>query len=124
MKSRLSSTVWTLVLLNGLVFLAVLFLAFGAGKKAGEASIFDFASPAGGSVIVALVLAFGTSVILAWRWGAVLKPVQALTEFSERMDAGDPRARAAGDATNEMGYIAGVLNRTMAIGAPVPIPET
>src|SRR5437899_9611423 len=80
MKSRLSSTIWALVLLNGLVFLVVLWLAFGAGKKAGEASLFDFGSPAGGSIIFALVLALGTSVILAWRFGALVRPVQALAE--------------------------------------------
>src|SRR5439155_531290 len=85
MKSRLSSTIWALVLLNGLVFLVVLWLAFGAGKKAGEASLFDFGSPAGGSIIFALVLALGTSVILAWRFGALVRPVQALAEFSERV---------------------------------------
>jgi hypothetical protein len=44
MKSRLSSTIWTLVLFNGLAYLAVLWLAFGAGKKAGDAG-FDISSP-------------------------------------------------------------------------------
>jgi len=93
MKSRLSSTIWTLVLLNGVVGFAVLGLAFSAGKKAGDASLFDFGSPAGGTVLIAIVLALATAVILAWRFGAMLGPVQALAEFSERMAAGDPRAR-------------------------------
>src|SRR5258708_28166440 len=65
MKSRLSSTIWTLVLLNGVVGFAVLGLAFSAGKKAGDASLFDFGSPAGGTVLIAIVLALATPVILA-----------------------------------------------------------
>src|SRR5258708_40320026 len=66
MKSRLSSTIWTLVLLNGVVGFAVLGLAFSAGKKAGEASLFDFGSPAGGTVLLAIGLALVTAVILVW----------------------------------------------------------
>jgi methyl-accepting chemotaxis protein len=114
MKSRLSSTIWTLVLLNGLVFLAVLGLAFSAGKKSPEASLFDPASPAGGTVIFALVLALATSAILAWRLGMLVKPVQALAEFSERLAAGDPRARAEVNSNDELGYIADNLNRAVA----------
>ena len=111
MKSRLSSTVWTLVLFNGMAFLAVLWMAFSAGKKAGEASGFDFSSP---GVVGALMVALVMSVILAWRFGALLGPVQALAEFSERLAAGDPRARAEVNATNELGYIADNLNRAVA----------
>src|SRR5258707_5955947 len=114
MKSRLSSTIWTLVLLNGVVGFVVLGLAFSAGKKAGEASLFDFGSPAGGSVLIAIVLALVTSVILAWRFGALLAPVQALAEFSERLAAGDPRARAEVQSNDGLGYIAGNLNRAVA----------
>src|SRR5438309_709905 len=57
MKSRLSTTIWTLVLLNGVLSFVVLGLAFSAGKKAGEASLFDFGSAAGGTVLFAIVLA-------------------------------------------------------------------
>src|SRR2546425_9252597 len=114
MKSRLSSTIWTLVFLNGLVLFAVLTLAFSAGKKAGEASLFDFGSPAGGTVILAIVLAAGTALILAWRFGALLGPLRALAEFSERLAAGDPRARADVNTNDELGYIAENLNRAVA----------
>ncbi len=41
MKSRLSSTVWTLVLLNLAALFIVLGLAFSAGKQSNGASIFD-----------------------------------------------------------------------------------
>jgi len=79
MKSRLSTTIWTLVLLNGVFSFVVLGLAFSAGKKAGEASLFDFVSAAGGTVLFASVLALATSVTLAWRLGSgLLGPVQAL----------------------------------------------
>ncbi|PYU36965.1 MAG: hypothetical protein DMG53_29225 [Acidobacteria bacterium] len=114
MKSRLSSTIWTLVLLNGVVGFIVLGLAFSAGKKAGEASLLDFGSPAGGTVLFAVALALVTTLILAWRFGALLGPVQALAEFSERLAAGDPRARAEVNSSDELGYIAENLNRVVA----------
>jgi twitching motility protein PilJ len=114
MKSRLSSTIWTLVLMNGVVGFIVLGLAFSAGKKAGDASLFDFGSPAGGTVLLAIVLALVTAVILAWRFGALLGPVQALAEFSERFAAGDPRARVEVTTQDELGYIADNLNRAVA----------
>src|SRR5260370_33258217 len=93
MKSRLSSTIWTLVLLNGVVGFVVLGLAFSAGKKAGEASLFDFASPAGGTVLVAIVLALATAVILAWRFGAFMRPVHALAELFQPIAACQPPGR-------------------------------
>ena len=114
MKSRLSSTIWTLVLMNGVLGFVVLGLAFSGGKKAGEASLFDFGSPGGFNVLVALVITLGVSVILAWRFGALLGPVQALAEFSERFAAGDPRARAEVTSHDELGYIADNLNRAVA----------
>ena len=50
MKSRLSSTIWTLVFVNGLALFGVLGLAFHAGREAKDNSIFDFASlPSGAS---------------------------------------------------------------------------
>src|SRR5215467_10682066 len=110
MKSRLSSTVWTLVFLNGVAFLVVLGLAFSAGKKAGDVG-FDLSSP---GIVGALLVTLVVSVFLAWRFSAVLGPVQALAEFSERLAAGDPRARAEVNATNELGYIADNLNRAVA----------
>src|SRR4029077_3576527 len=114
MKSRLSSTMWTLVLINVVFGFIVLGLAFSAGKKAGDASLFDFGSPAGSTVIFAILLAAATSVILAWRFLGLLGPVQALAEFSERFAAGDPRARAEVTSSDELGYIADNLNRAVA----------
>ena len=52
MKSRLSSTIWTLVLLNGVSLFAVLALGFSAGKKAGDASILDFNAPSSSALLI------------------------------------------------------------------------
>ncbi len=65
MKSRLSSTIWTLVLANGVVLFAVLGLAYSAGRQSGGASLFDFGalpSGASGSVLLALALAIGMAL--------------------------------------------------------------
>src|SRR5215510_5326117 len=118
MKSRLSSTIWTLVLGNGIAMLVVLWLAYRAGRDSGGASMLDFGSmPSGasGSLLVALLMAIGTGGILAWRLGgAILGPVTELAEFSERLAAGDPRARAEVSTGDELNYIADNLNRAVA----------
>jgi methyl-accepting chemotaxis protein len=118
MKSRLSSTIWTLVVFNGIVLAAVVALAFNAGHQAGNASIFDFAAlPSGavGSVALAVGLALLMTIILAWRLGgSLLSPVSELARFSERLAVGDPKARVEVNSTNELGYIADNLNRAVA----------
>jgi len=58
MKSRLSSTIWTLVLLNGVISFVVLGLAFSAGKESGRSVPLDFGSAAGGRC----------SSPSCWRW--------------------------------------------------------
>src|SRR2546430_9868275 len=98
MKSRLSSTIWTLVFVNGLALFIVLGLAYHAGRESGGVSLFDFGnlpSGASGSVMGAALLALGVAAILAWRLSSsVVTPVQNLTEFSERLAAGRPPPRA------------------------------
>src|SRR5437773_11463508 len=44
----------------------------------------------------------------------MLAPMQALAEFSERLAAGDPRARAEVQSNDELSYIAENLNRAVA----------
>src|SRR6202051_275207 len=118
MKSRLSSTIWTLVVFNGIVLAAVIALAYNAGHQSGNASILDFAAlPSGavGSVALALGLALLMTIIMAWRLGgSLLAPVNDLAKFSERLAVGDPKARAEVTSTNELGYIAENLNRAVA----------
>src|SRR5216684_3672551 len=114
MKSRLSSTIWTLVLVNGLVVFAVLWLAYSAGRQSNGASLLDFGSLPG-SASGAVLLAFGTAVFLAWRLNsAFVAPVRDLAQFSERLAAGDSRARAEVNSNDELGYIAENLNRAVA----------
>ncbi|HSY31573.1 MAG TPA: methyl-accepting chemotaxis protein [Verrucomicrobiae bacterium] len=118
MKSRLSSTIWTLVVFNGIVLGAVIALAYNAGHQSGNASILDFAAlPSGavGSVALAVGLALLMTIIIAWKLGgSLLAPVSDLAKFSERLAVGDPKARAEVTSTNELGYIADNLNRAVA----------
>jgi methyl-accepting chemotaxis protein len=118
MKSRLSSTIWTLVVLNGIVLAVVIALAYNAGRQSGNVSILDFAalpSAAVGGAALAVGLALLVTIILAWRLGGgLLSPVTELAKFSERLAVGDPKARVEVTATNELGYIADNLNRAVA----------
>src|SRR5271168_1260981 len=118
MKSRLSSTIWTLVIVNGIVLFVVFFLAYSAGRQSGGLSIFEFGSlPSGssGAAMIALLLALGAAILLAWRLGGgLLAPVQELAEFSERLAAGDAKARADVGTSDELGFIAENLNRAVA----------
>jgi methyl-accepting chemotaxis protein len=118
MKSRLSSKIWTLVLVNSVVLLAVLGFAYSAGRQSGGASILDFGalpSGASGAVLIAVVLAVAGALFLAWQLGSsLIKPVQQIAEFSERFAAGDNRARAEVTSSNELGAIAENLNRAIA----------
>ena len=118
MKSRLSSTIWTLALVIGIALFAVLWLAYSAGRQSGGASMLDFGalpSAASGSVLFAVLLAVLTDMFLAWRLKAsFVGPAQELAQFSERFAAGDSRARAELDSSDEFGYIAENLNRAVA----------
>jgi len=118
MKSRLSSTIWTLVIVNGLASFVLIGLAFHAGREANGNSLFDLPSlpgAASGPVVGAFLLALALAGFFAWRLaGAVIRPVGQLAEFSERLAAGDPRARADVQSNDDLGYIAENLNRAVA----------
>ena len=111
MKSRLSSTIWMLVFLNGIALAGTIWFAFNAGKQAASGgSAFESSG-----TIVAIVIAIAISIVLAWRLGAViLAPVGELASFSERLAAGDGKARADVGTDDEFGYIAENLNRAVA----------
>ncbi|HET6928777.1 MAG TPA: methyl-accepting chemotaxis protein, partial [Candidatus Acidoferrum sp.] len=113
MKSRLSSTIWMLVLfLNGIALAGAIWFAYSAGRQATNGG----GSPLENSgVIIAIVIAIGMSIVLAWRLGAaILGPVGELASFSERLAAGDGKARADVSTNDEFGYIAENLNRAVA----------
>ena len=118
MKSRLSSTILTLVFGTGVALLFIVGFAYHAGRESGGVALFDFGnmpSNASGPLLGTLVLVFTVAAILAWRlYSSVVTPVQNLTEFSERLAAGDARARAEVQSDNELGLIADNLNRAVA----------
>ena len=110
MKSRLSTTIWTLIIFNGVALFAVLGLAYDAGRRASNGAAFD---PTG--LIAPAVLALAMIIVLAWRLGgAILSPISELSDFSERLAAGDSKARADVSSNDEFGYIAENLNRAVA----------
>jgi twitching motility protein PilJ len=115
MKGRLSNTVWMLTFWVFAALVAVLGLSYGAGARSNGAPPFDFTalpSTAATELLIAMVLCLGTGVLCLRLLGSrVLEPVKELAEFSERVAAGDAKARAAVDADNEFGYIAENLNR-------------
>jgi len=111
MKSRLSSTIWTLIILNGVALFVVLGLAYSAGRQAATNNTgFDATS-----LIIPGVVALAMTIILAWRLGgSILSPISELATFSERLAAGDGKARAEVSSSDEFGYIAENLNRAVA----------
>src|ERR1700731_3029579 len=112
MKSRLSSTIWMLVLfLNGIGLAGAIWFAYSAGRQTANGG-----SPLENSgVIIAIGIAIGMSIVLGWRLGAaILTPVGELAAFSERLAAGDGKARADVGTNDEFGYIAENLNRAVA----------
>jgi methyl-accepting chemotaxis protein len=108
MKSRLSGTIWMLIGLNAAAYAAAIWFAFNAGKQAGGGATETTGLFIAGGVAVIV------SIILAWRLGAIVTPVHQLAEFSERLAAGDPRARADVQSNDDFGYIAENLNRAVA----------
>ena len=109
MKSRLSSTIWLLVILNGGALAAVLWLAYLAGRQSSGGAF----EP--GGLIIPGIIALGISIILLWRlYSTILTPVSELSEFSERLAAGDAKVRADVSSNDEFGYIAENLNRAVA----------
>jgi methyl-accepting chemotaxis protein len=117
MKARLSSTIWLLVLWIGLALFGVLGLAYHAGKNSGGLALSDAgAMPAGASepLLLAFVLALaGTLSVVFVLSKRVLRPLGELARFSERLAAGDVRARAEVAADDEFGIIAENCNRSV-----------
>ncbi len=118
MKSRLSSTIWTLILWDVAALGGVLGLAFHAGALANGQSLANFGalpSGASSSLLCAAGLTIATfllHVILLPK--RVIAPLTELTSFSEKLAAGDARAKAEITSTDEFGLIAENLNRSAA----------
>src|SRR5260370_38521909 len=105
MKSRLSSTVWTLVFVNGLALFVVIGLAFHAGREAADKSLLDFTSlPSGasGGGILAALLALAAGGFPAWRLGSPgVTPAQQPADFSARRPGGAARPPAGRQSPND-----------------------
>src|SRR5258705_8647158 len=105
MKTRLSSTIWMLVIWTSIALFAVLGLAYEAGIHSGGVSVFQGGITTAGpelllAAAVALFTALGLLLTLPRR---VLGPLGALSSFSERFAAGDQRRKAGGGAGGEVG---------------------
>ncbi|HYH00494.1 MAG TPA: methyl-accepting chemotaxis protein [Terriglobales bacterium] len=116
MKGRLNSTIWLLVAVNLVALLAVLALAFSAGSKSGGLSVLDFGAlpqAAGlqflGAAFVAVLVTAVLGMLLS---GRVVKPVNELADFAERLAASDYKAAAKIESEDDFGFIAQNLNRT------------
>jgi len=116
MKGRLNSTVWLLILLNIAALFVVLVLAYNAGAKSSGLSITDFGalpSSAGymllGAAFIAVVMGFSLMLLLSSR---ILKPVKELSDYSERLAAGDYKARVEVETNDDFAFVAENLNKS------------
>ncbi len=118
MKARLSSTIWLLVLWIGLALFGVLGLAYHAGRNAGGLALSDAgALPASASepLLLAFALAIAGALSIVFVLSKrVLRPLGELAKFSERLAAGDARARVELPNEDEFGFIAENCNRSVA----------
>lgn len=109
MKGRLGKTIWTLVLAGVASLFTVLGLAYKAGSKSGGVSMLDLGALPSEAVFplaIAAVLCFGLSIALFVVLGnRILKPVEQLTEYSEKVAAGDSRASVDLSAEDEFALI-------------------
>jgi len=115
MKTRLSSTIWMLVIWTSVALFGVLGLAYEAGVHSGGASVFQggTSGSAGMEFLIAAGIAVFTALVLLMTLPRrVLVPIGALSTFSERFAAGDSRAKAEVPVEDEFSVIADNLNRT------------
>src|SRR5579859_4080510 len=112
MKGRLSSTVWTLVGLEFIVLAVVLILSYGAGVRSPGLSLVDAFSGAGGPrLLLGGVFCVVGAALVLYLGNRVVNAIKEISEFSERLGAGDYRAKLAIDSQDDFGYIAENLTR-------------
>lgn len=115
MKGRLGSTIWILLTANLVVLIAVLWLAFSVGSKANGLSFWDAFGPSGSplKLLFTCGLIAGISGVLLWMlYARVVKPVEELTSFSERLSAADYKATVNINSEDDFGLIAQNLTKT------------
>jgi methyl-accepting chemotaxis protein len=93
MKGRMNANVWKWTGMNAAALMAVLLLAYGAGARGGGLGIQDFgALPQGAGFRLlgaAFVVVAASAALVIQLSSRVLRPVEQLTEFSERLAGGD-----------------------------------
>ncbi|MCU1305621.1 MAG: putative Methyl-accepting chemotaxis protein, partial [Acidobacteriaceae bacterium] len=116
MKGRLGSTIWTWVAINAVVLLAVVVVAYSAGAHSGGLPIASAMQAQGSTpllLLIAFIAAIGMSLTLFIVFGnRVIKPVKELTDFSEKLAAGDYKAKAEVDSDDDFSAIAAAFNQT------------
>ncbi len=114
MKGRLSTTIWILVAFNVVALLAVLLLGYGAGAYAKGLPLRDAitaSSEAGMRLLGGLLATVAVGILALYVFGnRVVKPLKDLAEFSEKVAAGDYRAKSAIDSDDEFGTISDNFN--------------
>jgi methyl-accepting chemotaxis protein len=117
MKTRLSTTIWMLVLWTSAALFGVLGFAYQAGVHSAGGSLLQggASGTAGFEFLIAAGLAGVTALALLMTLPRrVLSPLGALSTFSERFAAGDSRAKAEVPVEDEFSVIAENLNKTAA----------
>src|SRR5258708_6026936 len=99
MKTRLSSTIWMLVIWTSVALFGVLGLAYEAGVHSGGASIFQGGTSGSGGMeflLAAGVAGFSAPLLLVTLSRRVLNPIGALSFLPVRFPAGGLPAQPAG----------------------------
>src|SRR5581483_8751586 len=126
MKGRITATVWKWAGINAAALMAVLLLAYGAGSSSGGLGLRDFGAlpqSAGFQLLGALFLVVAVTVALVILLGSrVLKPVQQLAEFSERVAQGDFSTPVEIHSEDDFALIAENCNRIGAAADAGPQP--
>jgi methyl-accepting chemotaxis protein len=115
MKGRLSSTIWMIVTVNVVAVLLVLWLAYEAGAHSGGLGLRDAGALGGSSgpqLLFAVAIGAAAAIFSISVLGSkVVKPVQEITDFSEKIAGGDNNARLEISAQNDFAVVAENWNR-------------
>jgi len=115
MKGRLSSTIWMIVTVNVVAVLLVLWLAYEAGSHSGGLGLRDAGALGGSSgpqLLFAVVIGGAAALFTLMMLGSkVVKPVQEITDFSEKIAGGDNNVRLDIASQNDFAVIAENWNR-------------
>jgi methyl-accepting chemotaxis protein len=115
MKGRMNANLWKWTGINAAALMAVMLLAYGAGARGGGLGIQDFGAlpqGAGFRLLGAAFLVVAASVALVIQLSSrVLRPVEQLTDFSERLAGGDYTAPVEIHSEDEFALVAERYNQ-------------